>query len=43
MADEVADTLDYESKLSRNPSTIDHLIKHGQHQAREFLRGTKPS
>ena len=33
MADEVADTLDYESKLSRNPSAIDHLVEHGQHQA----------
>ena len=41
MADEVADTLDYESKLSRNPSAIDHLVKHGQHQATEFLRDLK--
>ena len=41
MADEVADTLDYESKLSRNPSAIDHLVKHGQHRATEFLRDLK--
>jgi NTE family protein len=41
MADEVADTLDYESKLSRNPSAIDNLVKHGQHQATEFLRDLK--
>lgn len=41
MADEVADTLDYESKLSRNASAIDHLVKHGQHRATEFLRYLK--
>jgi NTE family protein len=41
MADEVADTLDYESKLSRNPDAIDHLFEHGQHQATEFLRDLK--
>jgi NTE family protein len=38
MADEVADTLDYESKLSRNPSAIDELVEHGQHRAAMFLR-----
>ena len=41
MADEVADTLDYESKLSRNPSAIDNLVEHGQHQATEFLCNLK--
>jgi NTE family protein len=41
MADEVADTLDYESKLSRNPNAIDYLVEHGQHQATEFLRDLK--
>ena len=41
MADEVADTLDYESKLSRNPSAIDHLVEHGQRRATEFLRNLK--
>jgi NTE family protein len=41
MADEVADTLDYESKLSRNPSAIDDLVEHGQHRATEFLRDLK--
>jgi hypothetical protein len=41
MADEVADTLDYESKLSRNPSAIDELVDHGQHRATEFLRDLK--
>jgi len=38
MADEVADTLDYESKLSRNPTAIDELVEHGQHRAITFLR-----
>ena len=38
MSDEVAASLDYESKLSRNPSQIRLLIEHGKDRARRFLQ-----
>jgi NTE family protein len=37
MSDEVAASLDYESKLSRNPSQIKQLMEHGRDRARNFL------
>lgn len=37
MADDVADELDYESKLSRSPLQLDRLIEHGQARAEHFL------
>jgi hypothetical protein len=37
MADEVAEGLDYESKLSRDPAQIDRLTEHGRTRARQFL------
>jgi NTE family protein len=37
MSDEVGASLDYESKLSRNPSQIRSLMEHGKEQARTFL------
>ena len=37
MSDEVAASLDYESKLSRNPSHIKQLMEHGRDRARSFL------
>jgi NTE family protein len=37
MSDEVGAGLDYESKLSRNPSHLRSLIEHGREQARSFL------
>jgi NTE family protein len=37
MADEVAEGLDYESKLSRDPAQIDRLTAHGRARAAQFL------
>jgi NTE family protein len=37
MADDVAAELDYESKLSTSPRTIDRLMEHGRDRAVEFL------
>ena len=37
MSDEVAASLDYESKLSRNSSQIRLLMEHGKDRARSFL------
>ena len=37
MADGIAAELDYESKLSRNPTRLDMLLEHGQEQAKRFL------
>lgn len=37
MADDVADRLDYESKLSRNPELLDMLTQHGIARAEGFL------
>jgi NTE family protein len=43
MADAVADGLDYESKLSRNPALLDMLTAHGIAQAERFLAAlTRP-
>ena len=36
MSDEVAASLDYESKLSRNSSQIRLLMEHGKDRARSF-------
>ncbi len=41
MSDEVAAGLDYESKLSRNPSQIRLLMEHGRERARSFLADLK--
>jgi hypothetical protein len=37
MSDEVAASLDYESKLSRHPSQLRLLMEHGKDRARSFL------
>lgn len=37
MSDEVAASLDYESKLSRDPSQRRLLAEHGKDRARRFL------
>jgi NTE family protein len=37
MSDEVAAGLDYESKLSRNPTLIHDLIAHGRERGRQFF------
>ena len=37
MSDEMGAGLDYESKLSRNPSHVRSLMEHGREQARTFL------
>jgi NTE family protein len=37
MSDEVAASLDYESKLSRDPSQLRLLMEHGKDRARSFL------
>jgi NTE family protein len=37
MSDEMGARLDYESKLSRNPSQVRSLMEHGREQARTFL------
>ena len=41
MSDEVAASLDYESKLSRDPSQLSLLIEHGKDRARSFLTDLK--
>jgi NTE family protein len=38
MSDELQKTLDYESKIDRSATHIDHLIIQGEHCARTFLR-----
>jgi NTE family protein len=37
MSDEIAASLDYESKLSRDPSQVRLLMEHGKDRARSFL------
>jgi hypothetical protein len=37
MSDEVAASLDYESKLSRNPLQLRLLTEHGKDRVRSFL------
>jgi hypothetical protein len=37
MSDEIAASLDYESKLSRDPSQVRLLMEHGKDRARTFL------
>jgi NTE family protein len=41
MSNEMAASLDYESKLSRNPSQVKLLMDHGREQARNFLADLK--
>jgi NTE family protein len=42
ISDELACSLDYVSKISREPESINRLIKDGEQQAREFLNELTP-
>jgi NTE family protein len=37
MSDELADSLNYESKLDRSPASIHRLIADGEKQGKQFL------